>query len=197
MREHAAQIDVTLTVNGKAYQRHADPCRSLLDLLRDDLGLTGTKLGCDDGACGTCAVIVNGAIARACRVPIDRANGKDVLTIEGLGTAERLHPLQEAFIAADAVQCGFCTPGMIMAAKALLDRNPTPTRDQIAKALGSNLSGRAGIPRRHRGRKQDRCVARQGRSERDPRLGERASVHDVRAAHVPRRDAHLPPELVP
>jgi CO/xanthine dehydrogenase Mo-binding subunit/aerobic-type carbon monoxide dehydrogenase small subunit (CoxS/CutS family) len=110
-----------------------------MGVLRDDLGLTGTKQGCEDGSCGTCTVTVNGAMVRACRVPLDRVQGKDVLTIEGLGTPERLHPLQEAFIRADAVQCGFCTPGVIMAAKALLDRNPSPTREQIAKALGSNL----------------------------------------------------------
>jgi CO/xanthine dehydrogenase Mo-binding subunit/aerobic-type carbon monoxide dehydrogenase small subunit (CoxS/CutS family) len=128
-----------LTVNGKAHQLAVDPARTLLRVLRDDLGLTGTKLGCDDGACGTCVITVNGAMARACRVPAIRANGTDVLTIEGLGTAEHLHPLQEAFIEADAVQCGFCTPGAIMAAKALLDRNPAPARAQIAKALGSNL----------------------------------------------------------
>ena len=103
------------------------------------LGLTGTKQGCDDGACGTCMVTIDGAPARACRVSAERANGKEVQTIEGLGTAERLHALQEAFIEADAVQCGFCAPGTLMAAKALLDRNPAPTREQIAKALGSNL----------------------------------------------------------
>jgi CO/xanthine dehydrogenase Mo-binding subunit/aerobic-type carbon monoxide dehydrogenase small subunit (CoxS/CutS family) len=134
-----AKIHLSLTVNGKAHQLAVDPARTLLRVLRDDLGLTGTKLGCDDGACGTCVITVNGAMARACRVPAIRANGTDVLTIEGLGTAEHLHPLQEAFIEADAVQCGFCTPGAIMAAKALLDRNPAPARAQIAKALGSNL----------------------------------------------------------
>ncbi len=134
-----AAIDLALNVNGAAQRLSVDPCRTLLSVLRDDLRLTGTKQGCDDGACGTCVVTVNGAMARACRVSADRVNGKDILTIEGLATAGRLHPLQEAFIEADAVQCGFCTPGMIMAAKALLDRNPAPTREQIAKALGSNL----------------------------------------------------------
>jgi CO/xanthine dehydrogenase Mo-binding subunit/aerobic-type carbon monoxide dehydrogenase small subunit (CoxS/CutS family) len=139
MQKEAAKIALTLKVNGKDCQLLVHPDRTLLGVLRDDLGLTGTKQGCDDGACGTCTVTVNGAMARACRVSVDKANGKDVLTIEGLGTSERLHPLQEAFIAADAVQCGFCTPGTIMAAKAFLDRNPAPTREQIAKALGSNL----------------------------------------------------------
>ncbi|MBI3918163.1 MAG: molybdopterin-dependent oxidoreductase [Betaproteobacteria bacterium] len=130
---------MTLKVNGEAHQLLVRPQQTLMGVLRDDLGLTGTKQGCDDGTCGTCVVTVNGAMARACRVPIDRVQGKHVLTIEGLGTPERLHPLQDAFIKAGAVQCGFCTPGAIMAAKALLDRNPAPTRAQIVKALGSNL----------------------------------------------------------
>ncbi len=134
-----ARMHLTLKVNGKDYQLLVDPQQTLMGVLRDDLCLTGTKQGCEDGSCGTCTVTVNGAMVRACRVPLDRVQGKDVLTIEGLGTPERLHPLQEAFIRADAVQCGFCTPGVIMAAKALLDRNPAPTRAQIAKALGSNL----------------------------------------------------------
>ena len=134
-----ATIPLTLKVNGAERQLLVKPQRTLLGVLRDDLGLTGAKLGCDDGTCGTCVVTVNGAMARACRVPIDRVQGKDVLTIEGLGSPERLHPLQEAFIKAGAVQCGFCTPGAIMAAKALLDRTPAPTRAQIVKALGSNL----------------------------------------------------------
>ena len=139
MQNETAKTKLTLTVNGKSYQLLVHPDQNLIGVLRDDLGLTGTKQGCDDGACGTCTVTVNGAVARACRVPVAKVNGKDVLTIEGLGNAERLHPLQEAFIEADAVQCGFCTPGTIMAAKAFLDRNPAPTREQIAKALGSNL----------------------------------------------------------
>ena len=139
MQKETAKTKLTLKVNGKDHQLLVNPGQTLLGVLRDDLGLTGTKQGCDDGACGTCTVTLNGAMVRACRVPVDKANGKEVLTIEGLGTSDRLHPLQEAFIAADAVQCGFCTPGTIMAAKALLDRNPAPTREQIAKALGSNL----------------------------------------------------------
>jgi aldehyde oxidoreductase len=137
--QKTAKMHLVLKVNGKEHKLFVNPRQTLLRVLRDGLGLTGTKHGCDDGACGTCTVIVNGAMARACRVPVDRVNGKDVLTIEGLETSERLHSLQEAFIEADAVQCGFCTPGMIMAAKALLDRNAAPTREQIAKALGSNL----------------------------------------------------------
>jgi len=136
VQKRIARIPLTLKVNGEEHQLLVRPQQTLIGVLRDDLGLTGTKQGCDDGTCGTCVVTVNGAMARACRVPIDRVQGKDVLTIEGLGTPERLHPLQEAFIKAGAVQCGFCTPGAIMAAKALLDRNPAPTRAQTAKALG-------------------------------------------------------------
>ncbi|MCC7107030.1 MAG: molybdopterin-dependent oxidoreductase [Chloroflexi bacterium] len=130
---------LTMTVNGQERQLTARPGQTLLEVLREDLRLTGTKQGCDDGTCGACTVTVNGAMARACRIPVEKARGKEILTIEGLGDATRLHPLQEAFIQADAVQCGFCTPGAIIAAKALLDRNPAPSREQIAKALGSNL----------------------------------------------------------
>lgn len=126
-------------INGALQRLPAQPQRSLLTVLRDELGLIGTKEGCDDGACGTCMINVNGAAARACRVTLDRVHGKEVTTIEGLAAPGRLDPLQEAFIEADAVQCGFCTPGAIMAGKALLERNRAPTREQIAKALGSNL----------------------------------------------------------
>lgn len=128
-----------LKVNGQENTVHVKPFQTLLEVLRDELGLTGSKRGCEDGGCGTCTVIMDGAMVRACRVPLRRAEGQEVLTIEGLSNDGRLHPLQEAFIEADAVQCGFCTPGMIVAAKALLDRNTAPTRDQIVKALGSNL----------------------------------------------------------
>ncbi|HXV31166.1 MAG TPA: 2Fe-2S iron-sulfur cluster-binding protein, partial [Sinorhizobium sp.] len=98
MEKESAGIQLALKVNGKEHRPLVNPGATLLDVLRDDLGLTGTKQGCDDGACGTCVVTVNGAMVRACRVPVQKARGKDVLTIEGLGTAEQLHPLQEAFI---------------------------------------------------------------------------------------------------
>ncbi|HJN85522.1 MAG: molybdopterin-dependent oxidoreductase [Dehalococcoidia bacterium] len=136
-------VPLTLRVNGVEHKIQVKPRHTLLEVLRDDLGLTGAKRGCDDGTCGTCTVTANGRMARACRVSLRRAEGLEVVTIEGLGGglggSDRLHPLQEAFIEADAVQCGFCTPGMILAAKALLDRNPAPTRPQIVKALGGNL----------------------------------------------------------
>jgi CO/xanthine dehydrogenase Mo-binding subunit/aerobic-type carbon monoxide dehydrogenase small subunit (CoxS/CutS family) len=130
---------VDLVVNGAARRLDVPSRWRLLDLLRDGLGLTGTKEGCDDGTCGTCVVLVDGRMARTCRIAASEAAGRDVVTIEGLGSAERPHPLQEALVAADAVQCGFCTPGMIMAAASLLERQPHPRRDEIERWLGSNL----------------------------------------------------------
>ena len=129
----------TLQVNGAARPLAGAAERRLIDVLRDDLGLTGTKEGCDDGSCGTCSVIMDGRLVRACRVPAGEALGRSVTTIEGLGTPDEPHPLQAAFAEADAVQCGFCTPGMIVAAAQLLDRDPEPSRDAIGRWLGSNL----------------------------------------------------------
>ncbi len=133
----SAAFDVV--VNGERRCLDAPAGARLVDLLRDNLGLTGTKVGCDDGTCGTCTVLVDGRMARACRVAAAEVAGRAVVTIEGLGTPERPHPLQEAFVAADAVQCGFCTPGLVMAAAALLARNPAPDRGQVERWLGSNL----------------------------------------------------------
>ncbi len=130
---------VDLVVNGSPRRLRVPSHWRLLDLLRDGLGLVGTKEGCDDGTCGTCTVMVDGKAVRACRTPATAGAGRNVLTIEGLGSPERPHPLQEAFVAADAVQCGFCTPGMIMAAAALLERDPRPSRGEITRWLGSNL----------------------------------------------------------
>jgi len=130
---------VALAVNGIPRSVEVPPGWRLLDLLRDGLGLVGTKEGCDDGTCGTCVVMVDGRAVRACRTPANGVAGRDVVTIEGLGSAEHPHALQEAFAAADATQCGFCTPGMIMAAAALLERNPRPSRSEIVRWLGSNL----------------------------------------------------------
>ena len=139
MAQDQANVALTLRVNGENHELEVKPSQTLLDVLRDDLGLTGTKRGCEDGACGACTVMVNGAVARSCRWPLSRFHGQEVSTIESLGTDDGLDPLQEAFIQADAVQCGFCTPGMIMAAKALLARNPSASRNDIARALGGNL----------------------------------------------------------
>jgi len=130
----------TLTVNNKRYRVKSDPNRSLLDYLRDDLGLTGAKNGCDQkGVCGACTVIVNGKAVKSCQLKLSQLDNAHILTVEGLSNGKSLHPLQEAFIRKGAVQCGFCTPGMIMASKALLDENPHPTRDDIVAALRGNL----------------------------------------------------------
>jgi CO/xanthine dehydrogenase Mo-binding subunit/aerobic-type carbon monoxide dehydrogenase small subunit (CoxS/CutS family) len=130
---------IEFVLNGSPARTDADPAAPLIDVLRDELRFTGTKLGCDDGRCGACTVLVNGRVARACQIPVDKVLGATVLTIEGLGTPDRLHPLQQAFVETGAVQCGFCIPGVIMAAKALLDTDPRPSRERIAKALGANL----------------------------------------------------------
>ena len=136
----ASQIIASFVINGQKYQGSVDPEMSLLDFLREKLGLTGAKNGCDGkGICGACTVIVNGRAIKSCMVQIGKINGAEIITIEGLARNGELHPLQAAFIEAGAVQCGFCTPGMILAAKALLDVNPNPSKKEIAKALQGNL----------------------------------------------------------
>jgi carbon-monoxide dehydrogenase small subunit len=130
---------IRLTVNGESYELSVEPKKTLLDLLREDLELTGTKRGCDNGECGACTVILNGQPVNACLVLAVEADGKDVLTIEGLADGTHLHPLQEAFIQHGAVQCGYCSPGMILTAKALLDENPRPTEMEVRKAIAGNL----------------------------------------------------------
>lgn len=131
----------TLTVNGTSYSiKKKDLQRSLMRYLREDLLLTGTKNGCEKGMCGTCTVIVDGRPLRSCKIPLERVVGKEVLTIEGLsGTNGDLHPIQQSFIDAGGFQCGFCTPGMIMASYGLLKGNPSPSRDEIKRALRGNL----------------------------------------------------------
>ena len=130
---------VQVTVNGKLYQVEIDEKRSLADFLRQDLGLIGTKIACNSGHCGSCNVLVNGKLIRSCVYKAVKADGKEILTIEGLATEEGLHPIQKAFLEAGAVQCGFCTPGMIMTAKALLDQNPAPSEQEVKEALSGNL----------------------------------------------------------
>jgi len=130
---------VTITLNGTRRTFEAEPQETLLHLLRDKAGLTGVKCGCELGECGACTVIYNGRAVNSCCVLAEQADGSDVVTIEGIGTAEHPHPLQQAFIDAGAIQCGFCTPGMILSAKALLDRNPHPDEDTIRAALSGNL----------------------------------------------------------
>jgi carbon-monoxide dehydrogenase small subunit len=130
---------VKLTVNGETTEVTVDPWVTLLEAIRDKLELTGTKEACSLGECGACTVILDGKAVNSCLVLAVEAKGKEVLTIEGLRKSGELHPLQQAFIDEGAVQCGFCTPGMILAAKALLDKNPEPNEDEIIEALAGNL----------------------------------------------------------
>ena len=131
---------LAFSLNGTEVRVCVDPSRPLLDVLRDDLGLTGTKRGCDyEGECGACTVLIDGRPVRSCLTPVGKVAGRRVLTVEGLADGECLHPLQQAFLETGAVQCGFCTPGMLLTAKALLDRNPDPTRDEMLEALSGNL----------------------------------------------------------
>lgn len=136
-----------LLVNGVRHRVDAEPGRTLLSVLRDDLDLTGTKYGCGEGRCGACTVLVDGRAVKSCLVRVESAAGKRITTIEGLERNGQLHPLQAAFLEADALQCGYCTPGMIMASAGLLDRNPNPTEPEIAVALESNLCRCGTYPR--------------------------------------------------
>jgi aerobic-type carbon monoxide dehydrogenase small subunit (CoxS/CutS family) len=130
---------IEFTLNGKRASVTVDDERRLLWVLRGDLGLTGTKFGCGTGTCGTCTVIVDKKAVRSCAVPVKDVAGRRVLTIEGLGQDAKLHPVQEAFLKHHAFQCGFCTPGMILNAYALLLKNPRPTRDEIVRHMEDNL----------------------------------------------------------
>ena len=140
--------EISFTLNGHPITVSSDLARSLLDVLRNDLGLTGTKQGCDhEGECGACTVLLDGQPVRSCLTPVGKVAGRRVVTVEGLARPDGLHPLQEAFIEAGAVQCGFCTPGMLLAAKALLDREPRPSREQIIEAIDGNLCRCTGYTR--------------------------------------------------
>ena len=131
---------VRFRVNGEQTTVHMEPTKTLLDVLREDLFLTGTKRGCDSGECGACTVLLNGKAVHSCLILAAELDGKDVLTIEGLSKdPKELHSLQKAFIEKGAVQCGFCTPGLIMTAKALLDENPNPTEEEVRYGVSGNL----------------------------------------------------------
>ena len=130
---------ISLTVNGKPVAVTADPDTPLLDVLRNHLGLVGTKFGCGLEQCGCCMVLVDGSPVKSCGKAVSTVAGKTVMTIEGLGTPERPHPLQQAFLDEQAGQCGYCLPGIIVTAKALLDRDPAPSRAEIARALDDNI----------------------------------------------------------
>jgi aerobic carbon-monoxide dehydrogenase small subunit len=138
-KELGVDTSINLTVNGKRSTVTTDPGRSLLDLLREDLALTGTKYGCGEGRCGACTVLLDGKNVHSCRVPAVDADQKSVTTIEGLANGDKLHPVQEAFLAEGAMQCGYCTPGMVLAAVALLRQHAHPTDEQIRQWMNGNL----------------------------------------------------------
>jgi aerobic-type carbon monoxide dehydrogenase small subunit (CoxS/CutS family) len=137
--EHAMQEKVHFTLNSKPTALVVDSDRMLLWVLRTDLGLTGTKYGCGQSQCGACTVVVNGEAVRSCVTPLKEISGKEVLTIEGLSAGDKLHPLQKAFMEHDALQCGYCTPGMIMNAYSFLRKNPRPTTTDIIRGMDENL----------------------------------------------------------
>ncbi len=137
----------TLRVNGKTHQVEGQPGDSLLSVLRYDLGLTGSKYGCGEGQCGACTVFLNGQAARSCVTTLAVAAGKPITTIEGVAEGGRLHPVQEAFIDAEAFQCGYCTPGMVMATIALLRANPNPSEQEIVRTLDRNVCRCGTFPR--------------------------------------------------
>jgi xanthine dehydrogenase YagT iron-sulfur-binding subunit len=134
-----AAVPVTLKINGKTYRRNLEPRVTLLDALRNHLDLTGAKKVCDRASCGACTVILEGKTIYACSVLAIDVQGKQIQTIEGLGSIDQLHPVQAAFVENDAQQCGFCTPGFVMACKAFLDQQPNPTLDDIGTGLGGNV----------------------------------------------------------
>jgi carbon-monoxide dehydrogenase small subunit len=133
------RINIAFRVNNELYSVEVEPHRTLLEVLRDDLALTGTKANCLDGECGACTVLVDGKAVNSCLYLAVRADGRDVITIEGLAKEGELDLLQQAFIEENAVQCGYCTPGFLISAKALFDANPAPTEDEIICALAGNL----------------------------------------------------------
>ena len=132
-------FNLTLTVNGKSYQKEVDPRTLLSDFLRNDLGLTGTHVGCEHGVCGACTVLLDGDPVRSCLLFAPQAHNHEVFTVEGLGTMDDMHPLQEAFREAHALQCGFCTSGFLTTLLPYLEENPNPTEEEIREAISGNL----------------------------------------------------------
>ncbi len=133
------KIDIEVNINGEHHDMAVEPQKLLSELLREDLGLTGTKEACGMGDCGACTVLLDGKTVNSCLVLAVDAHGKRVVTVEGLGNAQGLHPLQRSFIEKGGIQCGFCTPGMLMSAKALLDENPNPSLSEIGEGISGNL----------------------------------------------------------
>jgi len=132
-------IKLSFTLNGKKTVKDVNPLTTLLDFLRQEMVITSVKRGCESGECGACTVLIDNEPVPSCLVPVSRIKNSEITTIEGLSLNGRLHPIQEAFLEADAVQCGYCTPGMILTTKALLDKNPKPNEEDIRKALEGNL----------------------------------------------------------
>ena len=132
-------VKITVTVNGRRHEREVEPRRLLSDFIREDLRLTGTHLGCEHGVCGSCTILMNGQTTRSCLTFSVMADGAEITTIEGLGSIENMHPLQAAFWEKHGLQCGFCTPGMLMTALELLRENPSANREEIREALSGNL----------------------------------------------------------
>lgn len=138
--------EIQFTINGQSKTITSEPERLLLDVIREDLGLTGTKYGCGEGSCRACTVLLDGKAVQSCLVPLSAAKGKRIETIEGLSSDGQLHPVQQAFLQEQAMQCGYCVPGMIMQTVALLRSNPSPDRDQIVDALNGNICRCCGYP---------------------------------------------------
>jgi aerobic carbon-monoxide dehydrogenase small subunit len=134
-----AKQEISLTVNGAPRTIHAFPMARLLDVLREDLDLTGTKEGCGEGECGSCSILMDGVLLNSCLIPVLQASGSNIVTIEGLASDDRLQPLQTAFLECGAAQCGICTPGMILAAVHLLEKTPKPSIEEIREGLSGNL----------------------------------------------------------
>jgi aerobic carbon-monoxide dehydrogenase small subunit len=132
-------MKVRMRVNGNQVEREIPPDRLLVDFIRGDLGLTGTKVGCEEGECGACTVIMNGKSVVSCLIPAFKADGAEILTVEGMSGEAELHPIQQAFLEEGAVQCGYCTPGMVLSAKALLDENSAPTVEEVKRGMSGNL----------------------------------------------------------
>jgi carbon-monoxide dehydrogenase small subunit len=143
----ASSPAIQFTVNGKECAVQAPPIKRLLDVLREDLHLTGTKEGCGEGECGSCSVRMNGELVNSCLVPVRQAEGAEIQTVEGLATNGKLHPVQQAFLDCGGAQCGICTPGMLMAAVQLIERNPHPSMAEIREGLAGNLCRCTGFMR--------------------------------------------------
>jgi len=135
----AARMHVSMVINGKKHEADVEPRLLLVHFLREKVGLTGTHVGCDTTNCGACTVLMDGVAVKSCTVLAVQADRREVMTVEGLAQGDRLHPVQEAFLAKHGLQCGFCTPGMLMTAYALLQRNPSPTKEEITEEISGNI----------------------------------------------------------